>query len=243
MTVGRTLRWHDEDRLTPEQSAALSGPGAPFERTMEKVLGADVEVFVQRPHSLVEVLRNSAEQFGDRPYLVFPEETVTFAEVPERAGAIAAVLADEYGVGKGDRVAFASANSLDYALAQLAVVSLGAIIVGLNGWQGRLHLSRTLSDTDRADRPQAASRTPGEDREREQQRDHGQRGWLEGQRGLSGRRGVASGERSGSGSPGGGVCLGSRGWMRGARTMPNASNMNATPPIATGEAPSTAPSG
>ena len=61
-------------------------------------------------------------------------ETVTFAEVPARAGAIAAVLADEYGVGKGDRVAFASANSLDYALAQLAVVSLGAIIVGLNGW-------------------------------------------------------------------------------------------------------------
>ena len=44
------------------------------------------------------------------------------------------MLADEYGVGKGDRVAFASANSLDYALAQLAVVSLGAIIVGLNGW-------------------------------------------------------------------------------------------------------------
>ena len=28
----------------------------------------------------------------------------------------------------------ASANSLDYTLAQLAVVSLGAIIVGLNGW-------------------------------------------------------------------------------------------------------------
>ena len=44
------------------------------------------------------------------------------------------MLADEYGIGKGDRVAFASANSLEYALAQLAVVSLGAIIVGLNGW-------------------------------------------------------------------------------------------------------------
>ena len=134
MTVGPTLRWHDEDRLTPEQSAALSGPGAPFERTTEKVLGAEVEVFVQRPRSLVEVLRNSADQFGDRPYLVFPEQTVTFVEVPERAGAMAAVLADEYGIGKGDRVAFASANSLEYALAQLAVVSLGAIIVGLNGW-------------------------------------------------------------------------------------------------------------
>jgi acyl-CoA synthetase (AMP-forming)/AMP-acid ligase II len=129
-----TLRNTDEERLTPEQRAALCGPGAMFERTVEQVLGADCEVFVQRPRSLVEVLRTSAEQFGDRPYLLFPEETVTFADVPERVGAIAAVLADEYGVGEGDRVAFASANSLDYALAQLAVVSLGAIIVGLNGW-------------------------------------------------------------------------------------------------------------
>ncbi len=136
---GTTLRYRDEERLTPEQRAALCGPGAMFERTTEVVLGAEVEVFVQRPRSLVEVLRSSAEQFGDRPYLVFPDlgsggATVTFAEVPERVGAIAAVLADEYGVGRGDRVAFASANSLDYALAQLAVVSLGAIIVGLNGW-------------------------------------------------------------------------------------------------------------
>jgi acyl-CoA synthetase (AMP-forming)/AMP-acid ligase II len=136
---GTTLRYHDDERLTPEQRAALCGPGAPFERTTEVVLGAEIEVFVQRPHDLVDVLRASAAQFGDRPYLVFPDlqgggETVTFSEVPERAGAIARVLADEYGVGKGDRVAFASANSLDYALAQLAVVSLGAIIVGLNGW-------------------------------------------------------------------------------------------------------------
>ncbi|HEY3672696.1 MAG TPA: class I adenylate-forming enzyme family protein [Acidimicrobiia bacterium] len=131
---GFTLRYHDDALLTSEQRAALSGPGAMFERTTEVVLGAECEVFVQRPHDLVEVLRTSAGQFGDRPYLVFPEETVTFAQVPDRAGAIARVLADEYGVGKGDRVAFASANSLDYALAQLAVVSLGAIIVGLNGW-------------------------------------------------------------------------------------------------------------
>jgi acyl-CoA synthetase (AMP-forming)/AMP-acid ligase II len=131
---GFTLRNTDEERLTPEHRAALCGPGAMFERTTEMVLGAACEVFVQRPRSLVEVVRASAEQFRDRPYLVFPERTVTFRETPERVGAIAGVLADEYGVGKGDRVAFASANSLDYALAQLAVVSLGAIIVGLNGW-------------------------------------------------------------------------------------------------------------
>jgi acyl-CoA synthetase (AMP-forming)/AMP-acid ligase II len=131
---GVTLRYHDDEQLSPEQRAALSGPGAPFERTIEPVLGVETEVFAQRPHDLVEVLRNAAKQFGDRPFLVFPEETVTFADLPERVGAVAAALADEHGVRTGDRVAFASANSLDYALAEFAVVSLGAIIVGLNGW-------------------------------------------------------------------------------------------------------------
>ena len=134
MTDGRTLRWHDDEQLTPAQRAALSGPGAPFERTVEDVLGAPVEVFVQRPRNLVQVLQDAVAQFGDRPYLLFPHETVTFSALPARTAAYAKVLADEYGVGKGDRVAFASANSLPYALAEWATVVLGGIIVGLNGW-------------------------------------------------------------------------------------------------------------
>ena len=134
MTDGPTLRWHDDEQLTPAQRAALSGPGAPFERTVEDVLGAPVEVFVQRPRNLVQVLQDAVAQFGDRPYLLFPHETVTFSALPARTAAYAKVLADEYGVGKGDRVAFASANSLPYALAEWATVVLGGIIVGLNGW-------------------------------------------------------------------------------------------------------------
>jgi acyl-CoA synthetase (AMP-forming)/AMP-acid ligase II len=134
VTDGRTLRWHDDEQLTPAQRAALSGPGAPFERTVEDVLGAPVEVFVQRPRNLVQVLQDAVAQFGDRPYLLFPHETVTFSALPARTAAYAKVLADEYGVRKGDRVAFASANSLPYALAEWATVVLGGIIVGLNGW-------------------------------------------------------------------------------------------------------------
>ena len=116
-------------------------------------------------------------------------------------------------------------------------------IVGLSGGAGTRACPSYAARHRPRGPPIGPSRTRGEAREREQQRDHGQRGGLGGQRGLSGRRGVASGERSGSGPPGGGVYLGSRGRIRGARTMPNASNMNATTPIATGEAPRTAPSG
>ena len=134
MSEPLTLRWHDDDLLSDEARAALCGPGAPFEMVEEDVLGARVTVFDHRQRNLREVLAASAGQFGERPYFVFPEETLTFAEVPARVAAIAAVLADAYGVEKGDRVAFASANSLPYALTEWAVISLGAIVVGLNGW-------------------------------------------------------------------------------------------------------------
>ncbi len=109
--------------------------------------------------------------------------------------------------------------------------------------RARARRCRSRGGAERTGRPQAKRGKSAKAREREHQRDHGRYGRLGGQRGLSGRRGVASGERNGSGSPGGGVCFGSRGRMRGARTMPNASNMNATSPIATGDAPRTAASG
>ena len=137
MTDGLTLRWHDEERLTPEQRAALSGPGAPFERTMEEVLGRRASrCSCSGPAACVEVLRNSADAVR-RPAL--PRVSRRDGHVRGDARAWPArsrrVLADEYGVGKGDRVAFASANSLDVrARRSSAVVSLGAIIVGLNGW-------------------------------------------------------------------------------------------------------------
>jgi acyl-CoA synthetase (AMP-forming)/AMP-acid ligase II len=129
-----TLSYQGHDELTEEQRALLMGPGAPFEMAEEAVLGTKLLVLTNRARSLREVLQRAADRFGDQPYFVFPDETVTFAETPARVAAIARVLADEYGVGKGDRVAFASANNLTYALAQWAVICLGGITVGLNGW-------------------------------------------------------------------------------------------------------------
>ena len=126
------FRGHEE--LTEEQRALLMGPGAPFEMAEEAVLDTKLVVLTNRARSLREVLQRAADRFGDQPYFVFPDETVTFAETPARVAAIARVLAEEYSVGKGDRVAFASANNLTYALAQWAVICLGGVTVGLNGW-------------------------------------------------------------------------------------------------------------
>ncbi|MFN8027914.1 MAG: class I adenylate-forming enzyme family protein [Acidimicrobiia bacterium] len=131
---GFTLRYRGHETLTEEQHAVLFGPGAPFEFEDVEVLGSTLAVLVNRARDLRQILLQAAARFGDQPYFVFPEETVTFAETPQRVADIARVLADEYGVGRGDRVSFASANSLEYALAQWAVICLGGITVGLNGW-------------------------------------------------------------------------------------------------------------
>ncbi len=129
-----TLQWTDAQQLAPDVVEALMGPGAPYEFVVEDVLGEPLAVFAQRPRSMREVMLNAAERFGDDPYLVFPDATVTFAQLPGLVAAYAAVLAEEHGVRKGDRVAIASANTFEYVITAWACLCSGAIISGLNGW-------------------------------------------------------------------------------------------------------------
>ena len=129
-----TLEYHDDELLTPEPRAALMGPGAPFEIETADVQGARVQVFVARPRSVGALLADAAATFGDRPFVVFPDEMLTFADLPARVGAVADVLASDLGLGPGDRLAIASANTLAYALVEWAALSLGVIVAGLNGW-------------------------------------------------------------------------------------------------------------
>ena len=103
----------------------LCGPGAPFELVEEEVLGEKLRVFAQRPRNMRDVMVSAAEKHGDSPYLVFGDETVTYRELPGRVASYAAVLAEEYGVGKGDRVAIASANTVEYALTIWACIVIG----------------------------------------------------------------------------------------------------------------------
>ena len=91
-------------------------------------------MFRNRPRSFVEVLRSGAQRFEDRPYVVFPERSLTFASILDPVAAVADTFHKKYGVGRGDRVAIAAANWLEYALTFWAATSLGAVTVALNGW-------------------------------------------------------------------------------------------------------------
>jgi acyl-CoA synthetase (AMP-forming)/AMP-acid ligase II len=128
------LNW-DEDRLLPDEARlGLTGAGAPFEMVDEDVLGTRMRVFARRPSSMRRALEAAADRFGDQPFLIFPDRTLTYQSMPGAVAAVAASLRDQFGVGPGDRVAVAAANCAGHALAAWAAVCLGATSVELNGW-------------------------------------------------------------------------------------------------------------
>jgi acyl-CoA synthetase (AMP-forming)/AMP-acid ligase II len=112
----------------------LLGPGAPFELTREDGSDSVLQVFEHRPRSVVEVLTTGAARFPNRPYLVFPERTLTFDSVVGAVARVAEGMRSRFGIGSGDRIGIASANNVEYALAFWAATALGAIAVGFNGW-------------------------------------------------------------------------------------------------------------
>lgn len=66
-----------------------------------------------------------------RPFLIFRDTTLTYAEVGKRARALAAAWHD-LGVEPGDRVAVALPNWPEFILSALAVAELGAVLVPLD---------------------------------------------------------------------------------------------------------------
>ncbi len=130
---GGTLRWPDGS-LSESQLQALVGPGAPFELVREVVSGAPLRVFAHRHHSLGEVLRSAADRFGELPYVVFSDREFSFSATAATVASVSRQLQSRYGVGQGDRVALASASCAEYVMTMWAAISLGAVVVALNGW-------------------------------------------------------------------------------------------------------------
>lgn len=133
----------------PDWSAidqTLLGPGCPFETTETEVLGRRLTVFKNRPRSLRAILERSRAH-ADREYLVFGHRRFSYAEHSRRVAAVAKVLAERYGVRKGDRVAILAANCPEWIVAFWATMSLGGAIVAMNGWWAADEILYALGDS------------------------------------------------------------------------------------------------
>ena len=118
-----------------------------FEIHQENVLGVKMDVFKNRPKSLVDFIESSAAH-GDKPYLIFKNQVITFNQHLTLVKKAAHILQTKYEVQQGDRVAIYAANSPEWIIFFWATVSLGAIACGLNGWWKGSEAIKAINDAD-----------------------------------------------------------------------------------------------
>ena len=84
--------------------------------------------------SIGKVFADRAARYGDRIFIRFGDEKISYRQANETANRYAAVLA-EHGVGRGDVVGIMLRNSPDAVLTMLAAVKCGAVAGMLNHHQ------------------------------------------------------------------------------------------------------------
>ncbi|MCC6479276.1 MAG: acyl--CoA ligase [Sphingomonadaceae bacterium] len=110
----------------------LTGPGGMFEIVEADVLGNRIRTYKNAPPSVREIWLSTIA-FADRPYLIYQDERLTYAEAHAQVNAVAAWMAAQ-GVQPGDRVAIAMRNYPEWMLIYWACVASGVTAVGMNAW-------------------------------------------------------------------------------------------------------------
>ena len=121
----------------------LIGPGSPYE-----VVADDdgTRRFRNAQPDLLTALE-AGRSYGEREFVVWEDQRLTFAEFFARVDRLAAQLRTRCGVHKGDRVAIAMRNQPAWLVAFVAAVASGAIVVPLNSWSQREELLHGLEDS------------------------------------------------------------------------------------------------
>lgn len=124
----------------------LTAEGGPFSTTEIEVRGVPIRVFDSAPPDMRAVWAVNAAH-ADKTYVVYEDERYTYAEISAQVRALAALLHDQHGVGRGDRVALAMRNYPEWVVGYWATVSLGAAVVGMNAWWTGPEMEFGLTDS------------------------------------------------------------------------------------------------
>ncbi|MCC7269052.1 MAG: acyl--CoA ligase [Caulobacteraceae bacterium] len=119
-------------RQLKEAWAELTAPGMPFEIALVPVRGQMLRAYKNAPPSVRELWLSTAA-FGDRDYLVYEDERLTYAQAHETVNRLAGWLTRQ-GVKPGDRVAIAMRNYPEWMPIYWACVCMGVAVVGMNAW-------------------------------------------------------------------------------------------------------------
>ncbi|HXA40015.1 MAG TPA: class I adenylate-forming enzyme family protein [Phenylobacterium sp.] len=132
--------------MSIQQAHVLIGqPGAVTEVAEIDIRGVKTKVWKNLPPSLRSVVEASRAH-GERIFLVYEDERVSFEAFHRAVAALAAELAGQ-GVVKGDRVAVIMRNIPEWVVAFYAAAALGAVVTPLNAWWTGPELEYGLTDS------------------------------------------------------------------------------------------------
>ena len=94
-----------------------------------------------------ELVRRSAARAGGHTYVVADDERLTYEDAATRSAAVARGLLAS-GVGKGSHVGVLMPNSVDFVVAALAALRIGAVLVPINTFLQTRELGWTLRHAD-----------------------------------------------------------------------------------------------
>ena len=133
-------------KLEQWQSAwqQLIGAGSPYEVQSAPESGAK---FFRHSADTVWAAIDSGRVHGDREFLVWEQQRLTFSQFFDQVDRLAGQLSRRFGVRQGDRVAIAMRNQPAWLVAFAAIQRCGAVCVPLNSWGLRDELFHGLKDS------------------------------------------------------------------------------------------------
>ncbi|MEQ3649539.1 class I adenylate-forming enzyme family protein [Hyphomonas sp.] len=123
----------------------LAAEGSPLEITDAVINGVEMKIYKNAPPTIPLVLQLASVQFGDRDFIVYEDERVTFDALARAVIKLAGVMRETYGIEKGDRVGIIMRNYPQWPVAFFAASMIGAIATPMNSWWTSEELEYGLS--------------------------------------------------------------------------------------------------
>ena len=123
----------------------LTQPGSPFEMDEALIRGVKTRIWKNAPPTMRELFA-LGRTHGDKTFLVYEDDRVTFETFSRATLAVAAELTRQ-GVKKGDRVALIMRNLPEWPAIFFGATIIGAIVTPLNAWWTGPELEYGLVDS------------------------------------------------------------------------------------------------
>ncbi|MFN7969933.1 MAG: class I adenylate-forming enzyme family protein [Acidimicrobiales bacterium] len=129
-----------------EAARQVTAAGMPFETVQQDVMGVPRTLFRNAPNSLRDIVVAASARSDDVTFLVYEDERWGFERFGREVAALGTALVEQYGIGRGDRVAIAMRNYPEWVVSFAAALSVGAISVSFNAWWTAEEMDFALSD-------------------------------------------------------------------------------------------------